>query len=58
MNTGGDVSHSHTHCDNTPLIQLQHRLEAQRAESEAEKIKQELMVKNMEVSFCCSNTVD
>ncbi|KAL5108815.1 hypothetical protein TcWFU_004141 [Taenia crassiceps] len=52
MTTGGDASHSRSRCDNTALIQLRHRMEVQRAESEVEKIKQELVVKNMEFESC------
>ncbi|KAL5967417.1 hypothetical protein TSMEX_004891 [Taenia solium] len=51
VNTGG-VSHSHIRCDNTALIRLRQSTEVQRAESEAEKIKQELIVKNMELESC------
>ncbi|KAH9284398.1 hypothetical protein ECG_02674 [Echinococcus granulosus] len=50
--SSGDVIHSRIHCDNTALIRLQHKTEMQRAESEVEKIKQELIVKNMELESC------
>ncbi|VDM30559.1 unnamed protein product [Hydatigera taeniaeformis] len=52
MCVSGDVSHQLTHCNNTALIQLRHRAEVERAESEVEKIKQELTVTNMKLESC------